>query len=164
LLFTSHRALSAAALWLADRCKFPMFVQGSAPRGQLLADFQKSKAGILLGAASFWEGVDVPGDALSVVIIDKLPFRQIGEPVLEAKLEAIRARGGNGFGEHQLPQAVLALKQGVGRLIRTVSDRGVMMLCDPRLISKSYGRMFLDSLPPMTRTSDITEVQHFFAR
>ncbi len=137
LLFTSHRALSEAALWLADRVKFPMFVQGSAPRAQLLRDFQKAGNGILLGAASFWEGVDVPGDALSLVVIDKLPFRQIGDPVLEAKIESIESRGGNGFAHYQLPQAVLALKQGVGRVFRKVSDRGVMMLCDPRLRIKS---------------------------
>jgi ATP-dependent DNA helicase DinG len=137
-------------------------VQGLAPRGQLLAEFQKSGNGVLLGAASFWEGVDVPGDALSVVIIDKLPFRQIGDPVLEAKLEDIRNRGGNPFAHYQLPQAVLALKQGVGRLIRTVSDRGVLMLCDPRLNTKAYGRTFLQSLPTMPRAHQIEDVETFF--
>jgi ATP-dependent DNA helicase DinG len=162
VLFTSHRALKEAADYLATRIAFPIFAQGSVPRGQLLAQFQKSGNGVLLGAASFWEGVDVPGDALSVVIIDKLPFRQIGDPVLEAKLEDIRARGGNPFAHYQLPQAVLTLKQGVGRLIRTVSDRGVLMLCDPRLASKAYGRTFLNALPAMTRTDQISAVSAFF--
>jgi ATP-dependent DNA helicase DinG len=162
MLFTSHRALREAAEFLVGKISFPLFVQGHAPRGQLLAAFQKSGNGVLLGAASFWEGVDVPGEALSVVIIDKLPFRQIGDPVLEAKLDDIRARGGNPFAHYQLPQAVLALKQGVGRLIRTVTDRGVLMLCDPRLHSKAYGRTFLHSLPPMARTDQLSDVQAFF--
>jgi ATP-dependent DNA helicase DinG len=164
VLFTSHRALKEAALWYADKLPFPLFVQGSAPRSQLLAAFQKSGNGVLLGAASFWEGVDVPGDALSCVIIDKLPFKQIGDPVLEAKLEDIRNRGGNPFAHYQLPQAVLTLKQGVGRLIRTVSDRGVLMLADPRLRSKAYGRTFINALPAMQQSSDIADVQRFFGQ
>jgi ATP-dependent DNA helicase DinG len=162
LLFTSHRALREAAEYLTDRVPFPIFAQGTAPRAQLLKQFEKSGNGVLLGAASFWEGVDVPGDALSVVIIDKLPFRQIGDPVLEAKLEDIRNRGGNPFGTYQLPQAILALKQGVGRLIRTVNDRGVLMLADPRLRSKSYGRTFLQSLPKMTQCEQLSVVEAFF--
>jgi len=162
MLFTSHRALKEAADVLKTRVKFPLFVQGEAPRAQLLTQFQKSGNGVLLGAASFWEGVDVPGDALSVVIIDKLPFGQIGDPVLEAKLEAIRARGGNPFVSYQLPAAVLALKQGVGRLIRTVNDRGVLVLCDPRLKSKAYGKTFLKSLPNMPQSDQIASVQDFF--
>ena len=163
MLFTSHRALKEAAEVLKTRLKFPLFVQGEAPRAQLLAQFQKSGNGVLLGAASFWEGVDVPGDALSVVIIDKLPFGQIGDPVLEAKLEAIRASGGNPFMHYQLPAAVLALKQGVGRLIRTVHDRGVLVLCDPRLKSKAYGKTFLKSLPSMPQSDQVESVQAFFA-
>jgi ATP-dependent DNA helicase DinG len=162
MLFTSHRALKEAAEVLKTRLKFPLFVQGEAPRAQLLTQFQKSGNGVLLGAASFWEGVDVPGDALSVVIIDKLPFGQIGDPVLEAKLEAIRASGGNPFVHYQLPAAVLALKQGVGRLIRTVNDRGVLVLCDPRLKSKAYGKTFLKSLPNMPQSDQIQSVQAFF--
>lgn len=163
VLFTSHRALREAADYFSDLA-FPLFVQGTAPRGQLLDGFQKSGNGVLLGAASFWEGVDVPGEALSIVIIDKLPFRQIGDPVLEAKLEDIRQRGGNPFAHYQLPQAVIALKQGVGRLIRTVADRGVLMLCDPRLHSKAYGRTFLRSLPAMRQSSQLEDVQAFFAQ
>ncbi|HEX5756146.1 MAG TPA: helicase C-terminal domain-containing protein, partial [Arenimonas sp.] len=118
--------------------------------------------GVLLGAASFWEGVDVAGDALSVVVIDRLPFAAPDDPVHEARLEAERRRGGNPFRDEQLPQAVIALKQGVGRLIRSFEDRGVLVLCDPRLIGKSYGKLFLGSLPPMPRTRDIEAVRRFF--
>src|SRR4030095_11937115 len=105
--------------------------------------------GVLLGAASFWEGVDVKGEALSLVAIDKLPFASPDDPVLEARLNEIRQAGGNPFAEHQIPSAALALKQGVGRLIRDVSDRGVLVLCDPRLFSASYGKVFRACLPPM---------------
>ncbi len=164
LLFTSHRALRDAADYLRHIGEFPLFVQGERPRPALLADFIASGNGVLLGAASFWEGVDVPGDALSVVVIDKLPFGQIGDPVIEARLEAIRYDGGNPFRDYQLPSAVLALKQGVGRLIRTTRDRGVLVLCDPRLNTKSYGRNFLESLPPMRRTRVVADVEAFFAR
>lgn len=162
LLFTSHRALKEAAEILRNAARFPLFVQGERPRPALLADFIASGNGVLLGAASFWEGVDVPGDALSVVVIDKLPFAQLGDPVMEARLEAIRERGGNPFRDYQLPSAVLALKQGAGRLIRSSRDRGVLMLCDPRINSKAYGRQFIDSLPPMRRTRQLEDVQRFF--
>lgn len=161
LLFTSHRALREAAELLRTR-EFPLFVQGERPRPALLADFIASGNGVLLGAASFWEGVDVPGEALSLVVIDKLPFAQPGDPVLEARLNSIREQGGNPFRDYQLPSAVLALKQGAGRLIRTARDRGVLMLCDPRLISKSYGREFMASLPPMRRTRVLQDVEAFF--
>jgi ATP-dependent DNA helicase DinG len=117
----------------------------------------------LLGAASFWEGVDVAGEALSVVVIDKLPFAAPDDPVLQARLEAMEAAGQNPFMGWQVPSAVIALKQGAGRLIRGVHDRGVLVLCDPRLSSKGYGRLFLASLPPMPRSADIADVQAFFA-
>lgn len=162
LLFTSHRALREAAEILRDKTGFPLFVQGERPRPALLADFIASGNGVLLGAASFWEGVDVPGDALSVVVIDKLPFAQIGDPVMEARLDSIRQRGGNPFRDYQLPSAVLALKQGAGRLIRSSRDRGVLVLCDPRLNTKAYGRQFLDSLPPMRRSRVLADVEEFF--
>lgn len=161
VLFASHRALREAAERLRDG-PWPLFVQGEAPRSVLLQRFRDSGNGVLLGAASFREGVDVAGEALSVVVIDKLPFAAPDDPVFEARLDAIRREGGNPFRDEQLPQAVIALKQGVGRLIRSETDRGVLVLCDPRLIGKSYGRTFLDSLPPFARTRSLAEVQAFF--
>ena len=161
LLFTSHRALREAAALLAGG-PWPLFVQGTAPRLQLIEQFRASGNGVLLGAASFWEGVDVAGDALSVVVIDKLPFAAPDDPVLEARLEAVRRRGGNPFLAEQVPAAAIALKQGVGRLIRRHDDRGVLVLCDPRLVSKPYGRVFMASLPPLTRTKALADVQAFF--
>lgn len=161
VLFASHRALREAAELLRGG-PWPLFVQGEAPRSVLLQRFRDSGNGVLLGAASFREGVDVAGDALSVVVIDKLPFAAPDDPVFEARLDAIRREGGNPFRDEQLPQAVIALKQGVGRLIRTETDRGVLVLCDPRLIGKSYGRTFLDSLPPFARTRSVDDVRAFF--
>jgi len=163
LLFTSHRALKRAAELLAD-VPFPLFVQGTAPRHQLLTQFRESGNGVLLGAASFWEGVDVAGEALSCVIIDKLPFAAPDDPVLEARLSALRESGGNPFFEWQVPAAVIALKQGAGRLIRDVADRGVLMLCDPRLTTRAYGKLFLRSLPPMPVTRELGDVQRFFTQ
>ncbi len=162
LLFTSHRALRRAAELLQDRVPWPLFVQGTAPRHQLLEDFRHSGHGVLLGAASFWEGVDVAGEALSVVVIDKLPFASPDDPVLQARLEALEQAGINPFMGWQVPSAVIALKQGAGRLIRDVHDRGVLVLCDPRLTSKGYGRLFLASLPAMPRTRELADVQAFF--
>lgn len=163
LLFASHRALREAAQALRD-APWPLFVQGQAPRATLLQRFRESGNGVLLGSASFREGVDVVGEALSVVAIDKLPFAAPDDPVFEARLEAIRNAGGNPFRDEQLPQAVIALKQGVGRLIRSESDRGVLVLCDPRLSSKAYGRTFLQSLPPFARTRQVADVQAFFGQ
>lgn len=162
LLFTSHRALKQAAELLADKVKFPLLVQGSYPRNELLRRFRELGNAILLGTSSFWEGVDVRGEALSCVIIDKLPFASPDDPVMQARADVLRSQGGNPFMEQQVPQAVITLKQGVGRLIRDVNDRGVMMLCDPRLISKPYGKVFLDSLPPMYRTRKVERVKRFF--
>lgn len=164
LLFTAHRALQRAAEWLAGRCDFPLFVQGQASKTQLLENFRQSGNGLLLGAASFWEGVDVPGDALSIVMIDKLPFAPPDDPVLVARLAAARERGHNPFQSIQLPQAVIALKQGAGRLIRAVDDRGLLILGDPRLRTKSYGRVFLESLPPMAKTVDRQRAIEFLQR
>jgi ATP-dependent DNA helicase DinG len=162
ILFTSHRALRAVSKSLMGRCRFPLLTQGSTPKRDLLQQFRALGNAVLLGTASFWEGVDVRGDALSCVVIDKLPFAPPGDPVLGARIEAIRENGGDPFMEYQLPSAIIALKQGVGRLIRDVDDRGVLVLCDPRLTTRSYGRVFLSSLPPMPRTDDIEEVFRFF--
>jgi ATP-dependent DNA helicase DinG len=162
VLFASHRALREAAELLREEGDWPLFVQGDAPRHVLLQRFRESGNGVLLGAASFREGVDVAGEALSVVVIDKLPFAAPDDPVFEARLQAIRRAGGNPFRDEQLPQAVIALKQGVGRLIRTESDRGVLVLCDPRLTQKSYGETFLDSLPPFATTRNVADVREFF--
>ncbi len=163
LLFTSHRALQIAAEWLEERIDFPLFIQGRASRTQLLESFRGSGNGVLLGAASFWEGVDVVGPALSLVVIDKLPFAAPNDPVLSARSRLVRKQGHHPFQVLQLPQAVIALKQGAGRLIRDVHDRGVLVLGDPRIRSRSYGRIFLDSLPPMRKTLDLDAALEFLS-
>jgi len=164
VLFTSHRALqNAAAMFEKHGLEYPLLVQGQAPRSQLLAHFRQLGNAVLLGTSSFWEGIDVRGDALSCVIIDKLPFATPDDPVLKARSDAIRAAGGNPFMDHQLPQAVITLKQGAGRLIRDFEDRGVLMLCDPRLGSRAYGKTFLKNMPPMPVTQDVTVVEDFLA-
>ncbi len=164
LLFTTLRALRRAHELLRERIEHPLLVQGTGSRSELLARFRTLGNAVLLGAASFWEGVDVRGEALSLVVIDKLPFAPPDDPVLAARIEAVRAQGGNPFSELQLPQAVLQLKQGAGRLIRDETDRGVLMLCDPRLLSRSYGRPILQSLPPMRATRRLEDVESFFAK
>ncbi len=164
MLFTSHRALRQAAGYLRAQDARPVFVQGDAPRSELLDRFRATGNGLLLGTASFWEGVDVRGTALSCVIIDKLPFATPDDPVLQARAAAMQQAGRNPFMEYQLPTAVIALKQGVGRLIRDVTDRGVLVLCDPRLRTRSYGKVFLQSLPDMPVTRNVCDVENFFAR
>jgi ATP-dependent DNA helicase DinG len=165
LLFTSHRALNKASALLKDmNTGFSLWVQGQAPRAQLLEQFRHAERAVLLGTSSFWEGVDVRGEALSCVVIDKLPFAALDDPVMQARLRAMEERGGNPFVEYQMPEAVIALKQGVGRLIRDVRDHGVVVLCDPRLTGKSYGKRFLAALPPMPRTRELRDVQAFFAK
>jgi ATP-dependent DNA helicase DinG len=138
-----------------------LLAEGEAPRDMLLQRFRELGNAVLLGTGSFWEGVDVKGHALCVVVIDKLPFAVPDEPLIKARLAAIEARGGNPFMEEQVPQAVMTLKQGVGRLIRDRSDFGVIMLCDRRLTTRSYGKVFLDSLPSMPRTEDVNKVCQF---
>lgn len=162
-LLTSHRALRVVAEWLEERIDYPLLVQGSLPRAELLRRFRALGNAVLVGTSSFWEGVDVRGEALSCVIIDKLPFGSPGDPVLQARLDTMREQGLNPFFDHQVPQAAIALKQGVGRLIRDVADRGVLMICDPRLFDKPYGRIFRDSLPPMPVTRQLPDVQAFFS-
>jgi ATP-dependent DNA helicase DinG len=165
LLFTSHRALREAARLLASGAAgslpYPLLVQGEAPRDVLINRFRAAGNAVLLGTGSFWEGIDVKGDALTVVAIDKLPFAAPDDPVLRARLETIARAGGNPFFEEQVPQAVIALKQGVGRLIRDPGDYGVVVICDPRLRTRPYGRIFLASLPPMPVTSDLRSVCEF---
>ena len=131
------------------------------PRDALLRRFRELGNAVLLGTSSFWEGVDVRGPALSIVVIDKLPFASPDDPLLKARLEGLKRAGRNGFSEHQIPQAVLALKQGVGRLIRDPTDFGVVMIADPRLRTRGYGRSFLASLPPMTRVESVDEAVAF---
>src|SRR6267143_891036 len=162
LLFTTLRALRRAHELLRGRIEYPLLVQGTGSRSELLARFRSLGNAVLLGSASFWEGVDVRGEALSLVVIDKLPFAPPDDPVLAARIDAIKAAGRNPFNELQLPQAVLQLKQGAGRLIRDEGDRGVLMLGDPRLLSRPYGKRILASLPPMKRTRSLEEVQAFF--
>lgn len=162
MLFTSYRALNEAAELLKNEIDYPILVQGDSSQAEMIKKFRKMGNAVLLGTSSFWEGVDVRGEALSCVIIDKLPFASPGDPVLEARIKSIRESGGNPFAEYQLPQAVITLKQGVGRLIRDDNDKGLLVICDPRLRSKSYGVTFLESLPRVPRTSKLEVVQRFF--
>ncbi len=162
LLFTSHRALERAAAYLANRVPYPLLRQGTKPKRQLIDEFKTLGNAILLGTSSFWYGVDVRGDALSCVVIDKLPFAAPEDPILRAKIKMYREQGIDPFWNFQLPQAVLTLKQGAGRLIRDITDRGVLMICDPRLVGSRYGEVFLQSLPGMTRTRDLDRVRDFF--
>jgi len=163
LLFTSYRALNQAADLLEDEgIDHPILVQGDMPKAELLRRFVAHGDAILLGTSSFWEGVDVRGEALSLVVIDKLPFASPGDPVLQARLDAIKARGGSPFMDYQVPQAAIALKQGAGRLIRDVTDRGLLVMCDPRMLRKSYGHTFLEAMPDFARTRDPEVARAFF--
>jgi ATP-dependent DNA helicase DinG len=139
----------------------PLLVQGNGARSQLLEQFRASGNAVLLGTGSFWQGVDVRGPALRIVVIDKLPFAAPDEPLVQARVAAIRRAGGDPFVDFQLPQAVLALKQGVGRLIRDFADRGLIVLGDPRLSTRPYGRLFLASLPPMPQIEDAAEALEY---
>lgn len=163
-LFTSHRALQEMATLLRKHLDFPMLVQGEEPKPILLARFRQFGNAVLLGTATFWEGVDVKGEALSCVIIDKIPFVNPRDPVVQGKAQYYEAQGLSGFEEISLPAAVLALKQGVGRLIRDVSDRGVLLLADPRLIGRAYGEHIFASLPSMRKTRDERTVLDFIER
>jgi ATP-dependent DNA helicase DinG len=168
VLFTSHRALTLGARLLRTRWgeapPYGLYVQGEGPRERLLESFRTDGNGVLLGTASFWEGVDVKGDALRLVVIEKLPFASPEEPLVRARIEHLTASGGNAFREYQLPEAALALKQGAGRLIRSEDDYGVIAICDPRMTGRAYGRTFLSALPPMTVTQDAGEARRFLAR
>jgi len=168
VLFTSHRALAQGAALVrarwAERMPYRLFVQGEAPRERLLQEFRDDGNGVLLGTASFWEGVDVKGEALRLVVIEKLPFASPEDPLVRARIEHLTASGADAFRDYQLPEAVLALKQGAGRLIRSEEDYGAVVICDPRLTGRSYGRVFLGALPPMTVTRDVDEVRRFLRR
>jgi ATP-dependent DNA helicase DinG len=162
-LFTSHAQMRELHDRLLSQLPYPLLMQGSAPRHILLQQFRDTPNAVLFGTSSFWQGIDVQGEQLSCVIIDKLPFAVPSDPIMKARTDAITAAGGNAFNDLQVPQAVIALKQGFGRLIRSLSDRGVLMLLDPRIRTTRYGATFLDSLPPYARTDDITAVEDFFA-
>ncbi|MBI2961917.1 MAG: ATP-dependent DNA helicase [Betaproteobacteria bacterium] len=169
LLFTTLRGMRRAhellrEAFARERLDFPLLLQGEGSRTELLERFRRLGNAVLVGSSSFWEGVDVRGEALSLVVIDKLPFAPPDDPVLQARLERMQEEGRNPFLEYQLPQSVIALKQGAGRLIRDENDRGVLMICDTRLFSRSYGRRILPSLPPMRLTRLEREVVEFFAR
>lgn len=163
LLFTSYRAMEYAATLLKDQLEYPQLLQGTLPKKELIEQFKALGNAVLLGTSSFWYGVDVRGEALSCVIIDKLPFAAPEDPLLKARIQMLRKQGVDPFQTYQLPNAVLILKQGAGRLIRDSTDRGILMICDPRLVGSRYGEAFLQSLPNMPRTRDLTKVAAFFA-
>ncbi len=167
-LCTSLRAMRRTRDLLAEALQragldFPLLIQGEGSKNELLERFRRLGNAILVASQSFWEGVDVRGEALSLVVIDKLPFAPPDDPVLSARIERMKSQGRNAFMDYQLPRAVINVKQGAGRLIRDESDRGVLMICDPRLISKPYGKRVWRSLPPMTRTRELADVLAFFA-
>jgi ATP-dependent DNA helicase DinG len=168
LLFTSLRAMDRGHAEIARRLKaegldWPLLLQGQGSKNELLERFRRSPHAVLVGSQSFWEGVDVKGEQLSVVVIDRLPFNPPDDPVLAACIERINRAGGNAFMEYQLPRAVITLKQGAGRLIRDEADRGALVICDPRLVDKPYGKRIWRALPPFKRTRSLEEVEAFFA-
>jgi len=163
VLFTSYATMRAVQAIAEMALDYPILAQGSAPRSQLLDQFRQTAHSVLFATSSFWQGVDVVGEALSCVIIDKLPFASPGDPITAARIDAIRARGGDAFGEYQVPLAILALQQGLGRLIRHRRDRGVLAVLDPRLRTKGYGRRFISSLPPAPVVHDLARIDAFFS-
>jgi ATP-dependent DNA helicase DinG len=162
VLFTSLHSMKKIYPYLVENLPYPVFIQGQAPRNKLLQLFQAQTSSVLLAVASFWEGINVPGESLSCVIIDKLPFEVPSDPVIMARMNRLREEGANPFMDFQLPRAILALRQGIGRLMRTSSDRGLLAILDVRLFSKRYGRLFLKSLPPSPLTREIKDVISFF--
>jgi len=162
VLVTSYRALEQVAFQLEAELEYPILVQGRSSRTELLNQFRTLGNAVLVGTSSFWEGVDVKGSALSCVIIDKLPFASPDDPMLQARIDILKQQGRNAFFDYQVPEAVITLKQGVGRLIRDVDDHGVLMLCDPRILGKSYGKIFLRNLPKIPITRRLTDIENFF--
>ena len=161
-LFTSYEAMTRMYEAVKSLLPYPLLLHGSMTRKALLNEFRAKPNSILFGTSSFWQGVDVQGEQLSCVIIDRLPFAVPNDPIVMARVKAIETAGGNGFFDYQIPRAVIALNQGFGRLIRSTADRGVLALLDPRIQRSRYGKVFLDSLPPYTITSDIGKVREFF--
>ena len=164
ILFTSYRMLSICARELKRRLPYPLFVQGEMQRSELLQSYLQTPSAVLLGTSSFWEGVDVKGDRLKLVIIDKLPFRSPGDPVYKRRLQTRNEQGGNAFTEIQIPETIISLRQGVGRLIRDVNDQGIVMIADNRLTQKSYGKEILNSLPPMPVTDQLEQALAFASK
>lgn len=162
VLFTSYRNLREVKQRIQSQCPFPLLVQGEAPAHQLLDQFRRGDGAVLLGTGSFWQGVDVTGEALSCVIIDKLPFEVPNDPVVEANIEMIQTQGGNPFLDYQVPSAIITLKQGLGRLIRSRKDRGVLCILDVRLRRRAYGARFLKSLPPCRLVEHLDDIKAFF--
>ncbi|HKB13052.1 MAG TPA: helicase C-terminal domain-containing protein, partial [Vicinamibacterales bacterium] len=163
VLFTSYASMRAVQAVAEMALDYPILAQGTAPRSQLLNQFRATPHAVLFATSSFWQGVDVVGEALSCVIVDKLPFASPSDPITAARIDAIRARGGDPFAEYQVPLAILALQQGLGRLIRHRRDRGVLAVLDPRLRTKAYGRRFVASLPPAPIVHDLARVDAFFS-
>jgi ATP-dependent DNA helicase DinG len=164
VLFTSYAQMNDVYQRLLGFLDFPMLRQGDAPKSALLEEFRLTPNAVLFATSSFWQGVDVQGDQLSCVIIDRLPFAVPSDPVVAARVKAIDAEGGNAFFQYQVPAAVITLKQGFGRLIRSLHDRGLLVLLDNRILKKQYGRVFIDSLPNYKKTTDLRKVEEFFGR
>jgi len=162
VLFTSYHNLNVAYQILKDKIPFTIYKQGQAPRSVLLDAFRQDIHSVLFATSSFWQGVDVPGEALSCLIIDKLPFDSPGEPIVAARIDAIRSQGHNPFMAYQVPSAIISLKQGLGRLIRKGSDRGILSILDVRIMTSRYGRFFLESLPNIPRSHDLSDIDRFF--